>query len=431
MKWHRNIMIGGVAVVCFGFSAQADTLSIKDYIRLALQRNPQQKIEASIIASTSASVQVSRSNLLPQISGKAAFSRSESPDPGARPQPHDVNSFSAGINGDMTLYDFGANRFHYKASGKSLEAAKYDSQSSMASLILNARSAYFNYLLSQRLLTVNEDALKQANLHVNQAMILVEVGKQARIEVTKSRVDAANAEVNVIHAKNTIALAKLQMEVVAGCELADPLALTDSLGAFEDTLALSDALIRANQKRPELLSLQAGIEANRLQLSAARAALYPSINANGSVGWGARDNAEIRSSDFSSAPNWTVGAALSVPIYQGGRLNALCRQSQASLRQAEAQLDAMKLTVGQQVRQYFLQEKEALMRIAATKTLIDQAEESLKLSQERFRAGVAYSLEITDAEVTLATARQSHAQAQYDYHIAHANLLLTTGSLGE
>ena len=83
------------------------------------------------------------------------------------------------------------------------------------------------------------------------------------------------------------------------------------------------------------------------------------------------------------------------------------------------------------MQQYFFQEKDALQRIDATNVLIGEADESLKMSQERFRAGVATSLEITDAEITVANARISNAQARYDYHTAHANLLLAIGILHE
>jgi outer membrane protein len=418
-----------LATVFLTSAPSADTLSIKEFVRIALRSNPQQKIAASAVASKSASVASSRSSLLPQVSGSAAISRSGSS--GQSFASKGENSASVGIGANALIFDFGASPLRYKASGKALEAAKYDSQSSMVSLIVNARTAYFNYLLSKMLLVVNEDALKQANIHFNQATILFKVGKQAQIEVTKSRVDVANAEVNLIHAQNAVDLAKVQMEVVAGVSLGDPLVLIDTLGTIEDSLALDEALVRALKKRPEINSLQADVEAVGLQLKAARATYLPSLNANGDVGWKASDNASLQSSDFPSSPNWSIGAGLSVPLYRGGQISASVKQADAALQQTQAQLEALKLTVNQQVRQYFLQEREALRRIGATKTLIEQAQESLTLSQERYRAGVAFSIEITDAEVTLANARASGAQAQFDYHVAHTNLLLATGDLNE
>jgi outer membrane protein len=428
IKGHVTLLLGAMIGA---IPVSSETLRLKDYIQIVLKHNPQPQIASGAVQASSASSASARSRLLPQVNGNASISRSESPGTSARVGGPDNNSAAAGIGGQILLFDFGKTRYQYNASRQSLSAAEIDSQSTMASVILLARSAYFNYLLSLQLLNVNEDALKQANEHLDQAKTLFDVGKQARIEVTKARVDVANAGVNLIHAKNSLKLAKVQMDLVAGMPLGEPMVLIDSLSAFEDSIGMSEALKQAMQLRPEILSSQARMEAARLQLKSARAAYLPSLSATGSLGWDAQDNAAITGSDFNGSPNWSIGAALSVPIYQGGAIGASVNQADAAFKQAQASLDATTQNVAQQVQQYFLQGKEALQRIDATGVLIEQADESLKMSQERYRAGVATSIEITDAEVTLANARISNAQALFDYHIAHANLLLAIGGLHE
>ena len=361
------------------------------------------------------------------MTGNAAISRSQSP--GIKIGGIDNNSASLGIGGQALLFDFGKTPYQYKASAQTLEAVKNDSQSTMAAVILLARTAYFNYLLSIQLLRVNEDALKQANIHYDQAKALFDVGKQAQIAVINARVDVANGEVNLIHAKNALKLAKVQMDLVAGMTLSEPMALIDSLNTFEDSIGINEAQTLALHERPEIRSSKARVEAARLQIKAARAAYLPSLNATGNLGWEAQDNSSIRGSDFNGSPDWGIGAALSVPIFEGGAVRASMKQADAALKQSEASLDATTQNVAQQVQQYFLQEKEAKERIGATGVLLEQADENLRMSQERYRAGVATSIEITDAEVTLANARISNAQAQYDYHVAHANLLSAIGNL--
>jgi outer membrane protein TolC len=269
-----------------------------------------------------AAYQSARSPLLPHVNGSVEISRSETPGVSSRLGGPDNNSVSAGINGQAILYDFGKTYKQFKAAGKSLDASKFDSQSVVATTILNARSAYYNYLLSAQVLLVNEDALQQMNLHYDQAKILFDVGKQAGITVTKAKVDVANAQVNVIHAKNALQLAKIQMDLVAGIALSGPLDLTDSLSTREDSLGMSEAQMLVLEKRPEINSLKARLDAARLQLSAMRSAFFPSLNATGSLGWGASNNAAITGSDFNAFPQWSIGASLSMPLYSGGFLDA-------------------------------------------------------------------------------------------------------------
>ena len=416
-------------------SAMADTLSLDGYVKLTLEHNPQPAISAGAVQAASAAVEKSRASLLPQIGATAGISRAGTGGASAATGPSGSsgatgNTSSAGIDAQTLLFDFGKTIFNYKASGQSLDAATNDLRATIQTTVLNARTAYFNYLLSGQLLIVNEDAFTQAQAHYDQAKILVDVGKQAQFVVIKAAVDVANARVNVIHARNTLKLARVQLETNAGIPLADPLVFTDSLGGFEDSIAVNEALTRSFQNRPELLASRARLEAARLELKTAISACFPLINASAGYDWRNYSASRLPAPDWKH-PGWNIGTALSIPLFQGGALHAAVRQADAALKQAQAALDATKLNVTQEVEQDILQEIEARERISATAVLVEQATESLRLSQERYRSGIAASLEITDAEVTLANARSSHVQAQFDYRVAHARVLLSIGVLNE
>jgi OMF family outer membrane factor len=427
--------------LCALLATQADTLSLKDYVRLSLKNSPQYTLATSSVNASRAVRQTALSNLLPSIDASGDLSRKESNGKttffprtdsaftvsGATSQ----NSASTGINGKILLYDFGKTPLQYKAAGKSLTAAEFNFKESIASIILNARTAYFNYLLSTQLLIVNEDALKQSGGHLRQAQTLFDVGKQAKIAVTNASVDVANAKVGVIHARNGVKLAKVQLETIAAIKLGEPVVLTDSLNCAEDSITEADAEKRALESRPEILSAKASLEAADLKLRAAKASFFPALNASCGLGWNAQDNASIVGSDWNTSPNWNIGANLSVPLYAGGAIRASVAQANAAYMQSKAQLEAMILSVAQQVQQYYLQEADAHERISATAVVIQQASENLELTQERYRAGLGTSVDLTDAQQSLANARSSHVQALYDYRVAHANLLIAIGELKE
>jgi len=338
------------------------------------------------------------------------------------------NSVSTGLGASVLFFDFGRTPLQYRSSGKALDAARYDRQETAQSINLNARSAYFSYLLALQVLAVNEDALKQAQIHYNQAKTLFDVGKQAEIALTKANVDIANAQVNVIHARNALSLSRVQLETTAGTQIRDPLELTDSLGGGEDSIGLNDALTQAMAERPELLSARARLDIVKLQYRLARLSFLPSASASAGYSWRASDPSGLSAPDWSK-PGWNLGAGISVPLYQGGATYASLLQAGASERQSQASLDATTQNITMQVQQQYLQEADARQRIAATAVLVEQADQGLRMSQERYHEGLANSVEITDAEQTLAAARTSHIQAQFDYRMAHANLLLAIGAL--
>jgi outer membrane protein len=214
-------------------------------------------------------------------------------------------------------------------------------------------------------------------------------------------------------------------------KIGEPLMLSDSLNVLEDSIGENEAEKRALGSRSQILSVKTRLESVKLQLKAAQASFFPSLNASAGFGWGAQDNATIVGSDWNTSPNWNIGANLSIPLYEGGAISAQVAQAKAAVMQSQAQLDVVTLSVVQQVQQFYLQEFDARQRINATAVVIQQASENLQLTQERYKAGLGTSVDLTDAEQTLANARSSHVQALFDYRIAHANLLLAIGELKE
>ncbi len=416
-------LIGSIFFVfCRAFSQSAEPLSLDSYINLAKKQNPQMRIANAAIASQTAAWKSSRSRLLPQVSGQAQAARSMSSSSLANGVDYYGNNYSAGISAQQLIFDFGKSYYSNKANSNLITASVNDSLSALLSVVVNAKTAYFNYLLSLKLLEVSAEALSQAQAHLDQAKILVETGKQAQYTVASAEVDAANASVNVITAKSNVKLAKVQMEVAAGVNLHDSLRLSDSLESTEPDIDRKTALDRAVASRPQLLSLRAKLDAARAQVASAKSALLPDLNTNAGIGYSSRD---IDASTWQQ--DWNIGLNLSVPIFQGGALVAAVQSAQASVDNAKAVLDANTQSIQSEIDQDYYTKIEAAERILATQKLIQSSQLSLTLAQERFAAGSAASLEVTDAELALANAKSSHAQALYDYRTAHAKLVAAMG----
>lgn len=422
---HACLPYGIIAGLIVAGAGRADAqpvvpLSLESYIALAKKQNPQVRISNAAVRTSMANQKSALSQLLPHVDAdaQAGYSQAQRQTSG-----NSVGgNYSAGISASQLIFDFGKSWLVSSASSKSVDAARYDEQDAQQTVVLNATTAYFNYLKAQMLFTVAQDAFSQYQAHLEQARALFETGKQARFTVTKAEVDVANATVNVITAKNGVRLAKLQMDVAAGTNLGDSLVLADSLDVREQDITREEAVSRALERRPELVALRARCEAARLQLTSAKTALLPDLNANASYGYRRTDVTDW---------NWdyNVGVTLSASLYEGGALVASVRSASAAYDQALAKFDLQKQAVASEVEQHYYEKAEAYERISATKKLIEQAAEGLELSQQRFAAGAAPSLEVTDAEAALASAKSSHAQALYDYRTAHANLLASMGGL--
>ena len=82
-----------------------------------------------------------------------------------------------------------------------------------------------------------------------------------------------------------------------------------------------------------------------------------------------------------------------------------------------------------EVQQQFSSLQQTRESIEATRALVTQSEETLKLAEGRYKQGVGSAVEITDAQVGLYNARTSYIQSLYQYQVAYAGLKHAMGTL--
>ncbi len=113
----------------------------------------------------------------------------------------------------------------------------------------------------------------------------------------------------------------------------------------------------------------------------------------------------------------------------GFGLDAGVEQAKANLNNSEAQNDLTLQSVKLDVQQQFSNLQLAQSKITATKSLVHQSEETLKLAEGRYSQGVGSPLEITDARVTLFNSQAAYIQTLYDYQVAYVRLQKAIGIL--
>lgn len=177
-------------------------------------------------------------------------------------------------------------------------------------------------------------------------------------------------------------------------------------------------------RRPDVIGARERIAAADAQRSAARAAFYPSINLSALVGF-----ASVSLSNLISAETLGYGAgpALTLPIFDGGRLRAQYRGAQAELGQAVASYDDIVLgAVHEAADQLTLIDSLAAQQQQQTQWL-DAAQEAYRLDEERYRAGLASYLSVLDAETDVFNARRSAVELHSQRASARITLLIALG----
>ncbi len=404
--------------------AQKEILTLRQCIDLALSKNPQIKIAEGNYELSAALLKSTSSFLFPQISFQTGWTRNGGTTfIGPIQREGFYNNFTYGFQVQQLVFDFGKSYTKVAASSDLKNASGEDFISTKQDLILATDIAYFNYLQANRLIEVSNETVKQAEEHLRQAKAFYSVGKSPRFDVLKAETDLANAKVNLISAENNIRISKLQLENVLNQKLSDSVSLEDNLEVKKDSIDVKSAIENAINNRPEIISGKYKLNANKSLLTSAWLTNLPSINATGGYNW--------RSYNINQPfPNsWNVGLTLSLPLFQGFALDAGVEQARANLKTTEAVNDALLQSVMLDVEQQYSTLQEASERITATRALVAQAGETLKLAEGRYKQGVGSAIEITDALVGYYNAETSYIQSLYDYQVSYARLQRAMGLL--
>ncbi len=168
--------------------------------------------------------------------------------------------------------------------------------------------------------------------------------------------------------------------------------------------------------RPELAAASERERAAQAEIRGAKSGYQPRVSAFGSVD---HDYGWVTGGDGNS---YTAGVMLQWDLWDGFSSRAKTREAKANLESAREEKRKLRLALDFEVEQARLDLTAANERLAVTEKSVEQAEESAKLTRDRFQQGLAISTQLIDAETALVAARVRRAEAEADQRIAVAAL---------
>jgi outer membrane protein TolC len=393
-------------------------LAIDEALRIGLQWSPVVVQARQALVSADQQVRQARSAYLPTADTGAGVRRATSNSGQQEASGNSSKSYSASVSADLLLYDFGRTPAAVREVVLRLLAAEARLRASENSTAYQIRTGLYDLLRAQELLIVAQENERQYKVRLGQVRALAEVGRRIKYDITKAEVDLGNAEVTLIDARNAVRTARatlnrrLGLAEEPGYRVADPPAVAPPAG-FEDLMKA------ARERQPELASLRAEEKAASAVVDQAVADLYPSLRASGEYGWGG--------GSFPLIWNWAAGLSGSLNLFSGWRKTSRVDQSVAQLRSARAATAEREQRIYEDLSRAWAQSESARERQSVTELTVRQARETLELVVERYRLGKASSVELTDAQVALTTARAEQVRARFDYLSAVAAIQYTIG----
>jgi len=410
-------------------------LGLAEVERTALQVQPLLLAAKANTSVAEALAEQARSPLLPQVVGSAAYTRETgnfAPRPGVQLAPGtpvggslfspSYDYFQFGITATQLIYDFGQTTNKYDAAKLSADSQRFAEQTARLGVLLNVRKAYFAARANKELVDVAKETLDDQNKHLAQVQGMVTVGTQPPIALAQQKAAVANAVVQLITSQNNYETSKAQLNQAAGMPGGTGYDVSDEdVGALPDEdQPLETLMTKAIAARPEIATLVKQRESGEATLSSAKGTYGPSIGASASV-------TDYGTNMGQLVPNWTLGAAATWPIFQGGLTKGLVHQAEAGLESVDAQKAVEELQVRLDVDSARLAVRAAKATIGAVDDALTSAREQLRLAEQRYATGVGSIIELNDAQVAYTTAAAQVVSARYGLATARAQFLAAMG----
>ena len=368
---------------------------------------------------------------IPTVAANASYQQNDRDISGGFPASD--RAWAINLTASQVLYAGGGVKASVRSSQLIRESAVLDLQATINDALLLVRTNYYAVLLAREKITVQEKNLELLQEQLKTATDRFNAGTISSFERLRAEVAVANAKFPLITARNDFRLAveSLRQSLGFTTNLPDQI---DKLPVFLGTLEFSPttfdlvaALEASRAKRPELQRL-AKLAASREQtITVAGANALPQVSAFG--GWELRKgtgNAFRESHD-----GWRIGVQSQWNIFDGRATAGRVAQARSVLEQTKLSLAEFQLAADVEVRRAFSQWQQAVELADASKKVVAQAEEAVRLATARYNAGTATQLDVLSAQVDLTTARTNQLQAYYTYNVAVASLRKAMGQPDE
>lgn len=246
-------------------------------------------------------------------------------------------------------------------------------------------------------------------------------GLNARIDATRSRVELQTQQQRLRSLQADYDRQKLTLARIIGLPLGQEFNLADEF-PFQSLEGLNQqqAMEKAMANRADLQAAQAQVRAAEMTRKAAQAERYPTVDISTDYGL-------IGVNPAQSHGTFTFVGGVNFPIYQGTRVKGDILQADAALQQRKAELEDLRGRVDYEVRNAFIDLQSAADQIGVARSNVDLAQEALTQSRDRFVAGVADTVEVTQAQETVATANNDYINAVYSHNLAKVSLVRAIG----
>ena len=286
-------------------------------------------------------------------------------------------------------------------------------------------SAYYQVLLAIKQLDVAEHSMKTAQAITERNQDRFDSGLVVESDLLSAKVRLASRQQELIQARNNVELARAQLNAAMGVPVESSFQFGEELAehAFPAPVLL-EVEKQAVTIRPDLRRIASEEAAQHQSVAIAKSSFGPRVNAV--AGW-EMDNPTFVAGGGGN--NWVGAIEVQFDIFQGGAKRAGLSRQRAIEEKVIALKQAATDGIRLEVRRAYYDLDASRQQVEVARSVIAQAKESLRITQDRYDSGLTTIADLLGAEEATRRSQTDYWEAVYRFHTSYASLELASGTL--
>jgi outer membrane protein TolC len=310
---------------------------------------------------------------------------------------------------------------NYLASKHNFQGSRLSIEDAKDMVVLTVGNAYLLCIADASRVQSAQSQVDTSKVSLDQAVANHQAGTSPLLDELRARVDYQTQQQTLITAQNQYQKDKIALARAIGLPLEQSYELSDQ-APFKalDNVDTNAAVQQGLAHRRDLQALEQQVESAKASRSAATAERYPTIAFSGDYG-------VIGPTLGHSHGTFDVLGTASVPLFEEAKLRGDARNAQAQLEQKQAQLNDLQGQISADVRNSILDIEAAAKQVSVARSNVELATEALSEAQQRYAAGVADNLAVSQAQTSMAQADDQLVSSLYQHNVAKLSLARAMG----
>ena len=421
----RAILILIIVFILFSpalIKAEVTSLTLDEAISIALRENRDILLKSEDIQKAKAKITEARSGLLPSLSVSGSWTDTR----GLYTKDSSQIASQAGVK--QSLYRGGKiiNTIKFSEYGVTIAQAVLDKVK--LEILFNVKKAFYTFLLAQEFNRLNKQILDNTRSHIEMIEARYKNGQTSQSDVLMIKEALASVEEAYEASLNQLEAA---LSLLKNLLYLDEKVDLKPIGEFtyeQREVAYDEGFLKAMKTRPEIRQYETQTKAAEKAIEIAKADNRPSVYAS----WDYYSRSHIAGLT-GATKNWNdynvIGITFSWPIFDGWATKTKVEQAIADLKETQLMKEKTVKDIALELKNAYLGLKNAVSKIESSQAQVDLYKDTLSVTEEKYKAGIASSLDLDDISLGYMVSLFNQKLADYDYILAKAGFDKATGGM--